>query len=770
VTRRRAARGSLAGLLFAACSPSYGRIAVEPAAGAAPAATATPVPSPQESAMPRPEAERRANRLAHETSPYLLQHAHNPVDWHPWGPEAFAKAKAEDKPIFLSIGYSACHWCHVMERESFEDATIAAAMNADFVCIKVDREERPDVDEVYMKAVQALTRSGGWPMSVWLTPDLEPFFGGTYFPPEDRYGRAGFPRVLKELARLWKEDRPKVLESAKGLTEHLRAIAASAPEAGDPAAFVGDARLLPRAAEHLLRNFDDEWGGFGGAPKFPHSMDLQLLLRIDARFGNPAARDAAVKSLRKMADGGIHDQLGGGFHRYSVDEKWLVPHFEKMLYDNALLANAYLDGWQATGDAAFAQVARDTLEWALREMRSDGGGFCSSQDADSEGEEGKFFVWDPPQLDAVLGAETAAWIGPFFGVSAAGNFEHGKTVLWRPWAIADFARARSMDEAKVRAGIDEARAKLFAARAPRIAPGRDDKVLADWNGLLISALARCGARLGEPRYVAAAGEAAAFVRRELWSAADAGVPMRERIAQVGEPLRERSAHVLRRSWRGGVAKHVANLADHAFLIEGFLDLWEARFDPADLAFAIELAEATLAKFEDREQGGFFFTAHDAEALLVRSKEAWDGATPSAPSVHAMNLLRLAELTGDAKWRTAAHRTIANYRAPLEQSPPALSRMLAAVDFEQSAPAEIVLAGPDRASLEPFLAVVREGFAPNRVVIAVTPETRAAVAKLTPLLEGKETPRATAWVCRGGACKLPVATAEELRKELAAAAR
>ncbi len=694
-------------------------------------------------------AAKHENRLAQETSPYLLQHAHNPVDWYPWGPEAFARAKAEDKPIFLSIGYSACHWCHVMEHESFEQEAIAALMNASFVCIKVDREERPDVDEVYMKAVQTLTQSGGWPMSVWLTPDLKPFFGGTYFPPADRYGRPGFPRVLNEMARLWKEDRPRVLRSADGLTDHLRelaaAVAAPAVGGGEPGAFVDDPSLLPRAAELLLRGFDEENGGFGEAPKFPHSMDLQLLLRIDARFGQAPAREAAARSLEKMAGGGLHDQLAGGFHRYSVDERWAVPHFEKMLYDNALLAMAYLDGWLATGDAAHAQTVRTTLDWALREMHSPAGGFYSTQDADSEGEEGKYFVWDPAQFEAVLGAERAAWVAPFFGVGPGGNFEHGKTVLWRPWSVADFAKSRSMEPAAVSAGIDAARRELLAARAQRIAPNRDDKVLADWNGLMIAALARAGAAMGEPRWIDAATAAAAFVKRELWSDADGGK--------------------LRRSFKDGRARHDGNLADYAFLIEGLLELWEARFDPADLAFAKRLADVTLEQFWDSEHGGFFFTAHDAEALLVRGKEAWDGATPSGPSVHVHNLLRLAELTGNESYRLAALRTLELYRSKLEQMPHALSRMLAAVDFAQSQPAEVVLLAPDRAALAPFLAVLRAGFAPNRVVIAATQETRAEVAKLTALLEGRDAKVATAWVCRAGTCKLPVTTAEGLAAEL-----
>ncbi len=689
------------------------------------------------------------NRLARESSPYLRQHAHNPVDWYPWGSEAFERAKREERPIFLSIGYSACHWCHVMERESFENEAIAALMNDLFVCIKVDREERPDVDELYMKAVQILTRGGGWPMSVWLTPDGRPFYGGTYFPPEDRQGRAGFPRVCNEMGRLWKEERERVVAAAEGLTEEVRRISVPPPASGPTEGVAGlPGGLLPRAAELLLQGFDETNGGFGGAPKFPHPMDVALLLRVDARFGHESARHAALLSLQKMAAGGVYDQVGGGFHRYSVDERWLVPHFEKMLYDNAQLAGVYLDGFLSSGDADHARIVREILEYVLREMVSPEGGFYSTQDADSDGEEGKYFVWDRGEIEAALGEELGGWIAPFFGVAESGNFEHGKSVLSRPWSAADFAKARSMKPEEVAAGVGIARCKLFGERSKRVAPARDEKVLADWNGLMIAAFARAGFHLREPRYLDAARKAAAFVRTKLWSD-------------------ERGGRLLR-SFKDGEARHAGNLADFAFLAEGFLDLYGAAFDPADLAFARRLVDVTIARFWDEEAGGFWFTADDHEALIARSKDVWDGATPSGASVLALDLLRLAELTGEESYRTKAQRTFALYRPLLEQRPQAVSRMLWAIDFQESRPREIVLVGADDASLAPFLDVLRTGFDPNRVVLAATPATAAALSKLTSLLEGRTTVegKAAAYVCRVGTCKLPVTDADAFARELA----
>jgi uncharacterized protein YyaL (SSP411 family) len=705
-----------------------------------------PSSSPDPIDAPRPP---RENRLACETSPYLLQHAHNPVDWYPWGSEAFARAKELDRPIFLSIGYSACHWCHVMERESFEDEAIARLMNELFVCIKVDREERPDVDDVYMKAVQILTQGGGWPMSVWLTPDGRPFFGGTYFPPEDKYGRAGFPKVCAEMGRLWKEERQRVLDAADALTGEVRKASTLASAGGSSDAALPEG-LVARAADRIVRNFDPTYGGFGAAPKFPHPMELALLVRADARIGKPEARHAALFTLEKMAAGGIYDQVGGGFHRYSTDERWLVPHFEKMLYDNAQLAGVYLDAFLATGDEAHARVVREILDYVLREMTSPEGGFHSTQDADSEGEEGKFFVWTPDELEAALGADLAAWIGPFFGVSREGNFEHGASILSRPWSVADFAKARSMSEEQVAAGIGVARCKLFGERSKRVAPARDDKVLADWNGLMIGAFARAGFHLAEPRYLDAARKSAAFARAKLWS--------------------EEGGGSLKRSWKDGQAKHAGNLADFACLAEGFLELHQAGFDPADLAFARRLVDVAIARFADEGEGGFFFTASDHETLIARPKDPYDGATPSGPSVMASNLVRLAELTGEEAYRARALRMLALYRRLLEQHPQAVGRMLWAVDFLESRPREVVLAGPSEAALAPLVDVLRKSSGAHRVVLVATPQSAGALSKLTSLLEGREpaaggTP--SAYVCRDGACKLPVTDPARLAEELAA---
>jgi len=683
----------------------------------------------------------KTNRLAQETSPYLLQHAHNPVDWHPWGKEAFERAKKEDKPIFLSVGYSACHWCHVMERECFEDEGIATLMNDLFVCVKVDREERPDVDEIYMKSVQLLTRSGGWPMSVWLTPDGEPFFGGTYFPPRDAHGRPGFPRVCQEMGRIWKEERPRALAAAQELTAKIREI--SVPDAARPEGEL-PAGLPEDAAAQLLKRFDDEQGGFGGAPKFPHPMDLALLLRVVARKGDEKAKHAALFTLQKMAAGGMYDQVGGGFHRYSTDERWLVPHFEKMLYDNALLASTYLDAWLLTGDGEHARTVREILDYVLREMTAPGGGFYSTQDADSEGEEGKFFVWTTAELEEVLGADLAAWVGPWFGASPSGNFEHRANVLSRPWTVEDFAKVRSMQPEDLRAGLEVARRKLFEAREKRVKPARDDKILADWNGLMIGAFARAGFHLGEARYVEAARKAVAFARANLW----------------------RDGRLLR-STKDGTAKHAGNLSDYAFLADGVLDLYEAGFDPADLAFARDLARAAVTNFWDEKEGGFFTTAHDAELLISRSKEAYDGATPSGPSVVVGVLARLAELLGDDELRAKAERTLALYRPLLMQQPLAVSRMLAAVAFLQSGPREIVIATPTVEAAAGLLDVLRAGFDRDRVVLVRTDANGAALEKIAPTVElkGPVGGKAAAYVCRHGACQLPITDPAKLAELL-----
>ena len=668
---------------------------------------------------------RPANRLAQETSPYLLQHAHNPVDWHPWGAEALERARREDRPIFLSVGYSACHWCHVMERESFENEAVARLMNEHFVNVKVDREERPDIDEIYMKAVQSLTGQGGWPMSVFLTPELEPFYGGTYFPPHSAYGRPGFTELLLGLARAWKEDRERVVQQGSRLRERIAA------EGSLDARGELDPGVLARSLAALQQSFDPLWGGFGDAPKFPHAMDLRLLLRHASRTGQDAPRQMALLSLDKMARGGISDQLGGGFHRYSTDREWLVPHFEKMLYDNALLVPAYLEAFQITGEARFAAVARGTCEWMLREMRTAGGGFASSQDADSEGEEGRFFSWTPAQLREVLGRELGERAAIHFGVREGGNFEGGASVLSRP------------DPAEASAEMEHARRRLFEARAQRLAPATDDKVLVAWNGLAISALALASQVLGEPRYAESAKLAAEFI----WNS------MRTPEGRLLATARAGRAHI------------EAGLDDHAFLLQGLLDLYETDFDPRWLERARALEAQVESLFADREHDGYFTTAAGQADLIARLKGPQDGALPSGNAVHALNLLRLAELCGVGDLALKAQRTILAQAQLLERYPAAFSQMLIAVDFLARGPLEIVVAGQaGEPAREALLRVARAEFLPSRVLAATHPE---ADPERIPLLAQRPAPAsgARAYVCRNYACGAPVSSPDSLREEL-----
>ncbi len=679
----------------------------------------------------------RENRLARETSPYLLQHARNPVDWYPWGPEALARAKAEDKPIFLSVGYSACHWCHVMERECFENESIARLMNELFVNVQVDREERPDVDEIYMKAVQAMTGSGGWPMSVFLTPDLEPFYGGTYFPPHGMHGRPGFPQVLTGLGKAWKEDRANLSKRARTLAEHI------ADEGRAKAVGEIDPAVLEASRLALVGQFDPRWGGFGDAPKFPHALDLRLLLRHAQRMDDAAARHAAILSLQRMAEGGIHDQLGGGFHRYSVDEQWLVPHFEKMLYDNALLVPAYLEAFLVTGEARHAEVARRACDWALREMRTAEGGFASSQDADSEGEEGKFFVWTLRGLEGVLGKKVGHQAAAWFGVTAEGNFEHGNSVLWRHDPAEQVARDLGTTVAELEASMRTASAKLLAERERRVKPGTDDKVLASWNGLFISALAQAHQVLDEPRYLEAARAAAHWIL----------TGMRQADGRLYATSRHGRAHLN------------AYLDDYAFTIQGLLDLYESDFDPRWIREALALDEVLRDRFED-EAGGYFTTARDHEKLIARLKAPHDGALPSGNGVQALNLLRLAELTGRRELADRAERAIRSMAGLVNRFPQAFSALLLAVDWLAVGPREIVLAGePGSESLREMLRVVRGTFAPQRVVALAGSE---ADTKLIPLLLDKPsgTRGARAYVCRNWSCGNPVDDATALRAELA----
>ncbi len=662
------------------------------------------------------------NRLGSSRSPYLLQHAANPVDWFPWGPEALEKAKREDKPIFLSIGYSACHWCHVMAHESFEDPQVAKVMNALYVNIKVDREERPDLDHLYMQAVMAMTGSGGWPMSVFLTPDLEPFFGGTYFPPTSRHGHPGFRSVLEGIARAWKERRADIVRDGGRMAEALQGEARLPAGPGevtrDP---------LPQAAEGLKKHFDTEFAGFGGAPKFPPSMDLEVLLREHARTGEAALLSMVEATLDRMARGGMYDQLGGGFHRYSTDDQWLIPHFEKMLYDNALLARVYLHAWQVTGKAGYARIVREVCEYVLREMTDPAGGFYAAQDADSEHEEGKFFAWTPAEIREVLGAEDAEVFCKTYDVSPGGNFEHGKSALWLPQPV----------DAALEARLAPMRAKLFAVRGKRVKPGLDSKILADWNGLMVRALAEAGWALDEPRWLDAARKAAAFC-----------------LGRKGPDGRLLHAE--------GIG---AFLDDHAFLASGCLALFEATGEGRWLMEATVLAEEMEKRFHDQDGGGaFFFTAADHEKLPVRSKHPGDNALPSGNSVAAMVLLRLAALTGEGRWRALGEKTLSAFAPFYARQPRGFAEMLCGLDFAMAEPMEIVVTGT-KESRKPLLDVLRGRFLPNALILPFDPEGKAAagMVKAAPLLEGKALVggKPAAYVCRGGTCQAPVTSPDGL---------
>jgi uncharacterized protein len=680
-----------------------------------------------------------ANRLALESSPYLLQHQDNPVDWYPWGDEAFARSRTEQKPIFLSIGYSTCHWCHVMEHESFENADTAGALNRDFVAIKVDREERPDVDDVYMQAVQTMTGQGGWPLSVFLTPDRRPFYGGTYFPPAPRWGRPGFPQILAAIAGAWRDRREELETSAAQMLAQLEAGrgdgARTAAPRSDPIAL---------AVRTLERQFDPTHGGFGGAPKFPPSMRLELLLRRWLRTGDPQVRVMTEKTLLAMADGGMYDQVGGGFHRYSVDEHWLVPHFEKMLYDNAMLARVYVLGHRAFGGETFARIARETLDYLLAEMTPPEGGFFAAQDADSGGEEGTFYVWNPKSLAEAVGAEAAPIVAARFGVTPAGNFEEsGETVLSIVRSPAELASEFGRSEAEVAEILRAARRKMFEVRSRRIPPGTDDKLLTDWSALAISAFALAARVLDEPRYEAAARAAADRILRTC--------------VQGGELLHREKA---------GRASIPGFATDYAFFIEALLDLYEATFETRYFAEAIRLQDAFEERFSEGPEGGYFLSAAGHDGLILRPRESWDGATPSSNSVAAMNLLRLAVFTGDERRRRRADAVIASAGELLERAPAAVPRLLCALDFAESPPREVVLAGvPGRGDFEALRRAVFASPALNRVVAHA--ETAPGVAGLAALGEGRSAGAgaARAYVCSGFACRAPVTDPDALAASL-----
>ncbi len=685
------------------------------------------------------------NRLLLEKSPYLQQHAHNPVDWFPWGDEAFEKARRENKPIFLSIGYSTCHWCHVMEHESFENDAVARMMNQWFVPVKVDREERPDIDRIYMSYVQATTGGGGWPMSVWLTPELKPFVGGTYFPPENRYGRAGFPLVLQRVAEAWKNDQAKILESSAAIMEQLRMQAGPAEEAGadriDPA-------VSDTAFNQLRRSFDSKLGGFGSAPKFPRPSTYNFLLRYWKRTGNDEALHMVVETLLAMNKGGMHDQLGGGFHRYSVDEAWFVPHFEKMLYDQAQLAISYLEAFQITGEPDLARAAGRTLDYVMRDMTAPGGGFYSAEDADSardfarpdEKSEGFFYIWGWDEVEALLGPERTQRFAARFGMEKHGNVENDPHHEFTSLNILFQARPGEPDP--------EAEQILFEARGKRPRPHLDDKVLTSWNGLMISAFAKGAAILNEPRYGDAARGAADFL---LATMLQQDGTQRSGTQRYGT---QRYGSLLRR-FRDGDAAIAGMLEDYAFFIQGLLDLYESTFAFRYLEAAIAIAESQSALLED-EAGGFFTSAHADAASLVRMKDDYDGAEPSGNAVALMNLLRLHRITGETMFETSARRLIAAFSPSLAATSYAMPQMLAACEFDLAPQREIVVAGAIQGDL---MRALWTKFDPNRVLLYASPE----LAQYQPTVA--EMKDSAVYLCENFACQEPAANLEDLLRLL-----
>ena len=726
--------------------------------------------SESEASMEASQAERKSNRLINEKSPYLIQHAYNPVDWYPWGEEAFEKARREDKPILVSIGYSTCHWCHVMEDESFTDRSVAALMNENLVCIKVDREERPAVDKIYITAVSALSGSAGWPLNVFLTHDLKPFYGGTYFPPSGGYGRPGWSDVIERIGRAWRSpgEREKLISSADGLTRTLEQHLS-----GGSGSTTLDAGWLDHGIRALQSSFDPVEGGFGPAPKFPMPVNHNFLMHCYARTegvkgGDGLAAEALEIShhtLRKMARGGIYDQVGGGFHRYSTDAHWHIPHFEKMLYDNAQLARNYIEAYRITGDNFFADIARETLDYVLRDMTHPDGGFYSAEDADSltaGGEagrrkiEGAFYGWEAEEIRSVLGATAADIFEHQYGVKPDGNvlydprgeFE-GKNILFADHSAAETAQRFGRTEEDVRRIVGESRAKLFEARNGRPRPHLDDKVITSWNGLMITALALAHQVFGEPKYLSAAQGAAAFVRANLYD--------------TGQKR-------LYRRWRDGEKKIMGTADDYAFLAQGLIDLYEASFDPAWLDWAVELTEEELRLFYDADVGGFFMTSPDYdENIIVRVKENVDNVEPSAGSVATMNLLRLSQYMGRKEFREAAEKTLGLFGAQMSRQPTALPQMLVALDFALAEPFQVVIVGdPGLPATAAMLDEVRRRFIPNKILIVIKDDAaKKDLSGRLPFVENlsKIDEKPTAYVCIDYACRLPTNDVSVLGRQL-----
>jgi uncharacterized protein YyaL (SSP411 family) len=689
----------------------------------------------EEIAMLPPDGGSEFNRLVFEKSPYLLQHARNPVDWYPWGEDAFEAARREDKPVFLSVGYSTCHWCHVMEEESFEDEEVAALMNEHFVSIKVDREERPDIDNIYMTVTQALTGSGGWPMTVVLTPDGEPFFAGTYFPKRSRFNRPGMMDLLPQLAGAWETRRDEVTQSAQQISAQLRQMSGGAP---------GEAltqETLDTAHSQLARRYDASLGGFGSAPKFPTPHNLLFLLRHWRRTGDAATLDMVETTLQAMRRGGIFDHVGFGFHRYSTDREWLVPHFEKMLYDQALLAMAFVETYQATRDEFYADTAREIFTYVLRDMTSPEGGFYSAEDADSEGEEGLFYLWSNDQVHEVLGSVDANYYTRAYNMAEAGNFREqstgrrtGTNIPHLRRSLAETAETLDLPEAELRERIEASRRRLFEARERRIHPLKDDKILTDWNGLMIAALARGAQALGEPRYVEAATRAADFVLARL---------------------RDENGRLLKRH-RDGESGLPAHLEDHAFMVWGLLDLYEATGEVRHLQIAIELNEIMIRHFWDGDEGGFFLTADDGEELLVRPKEIYDGAIPSGNSVAALNLLRIGRITANSEMEDMAEQVMRAFSAQVSRAPSGHTLLMSALDFAIGPSHEIVIAGdPAAEDTRDMLSALWSRFIPNKVVIC-RPAGESPITQIAAYTESQTSldGQATAYVCQNYACRAP----------------
>ena len=679
-----------------------------------------------------------ANRLTRETSPYLLQHKDNPVDWYPWGEEALEKARAEDKPVLLSVGYSACHWCHVMERESFEDEATAALMNENFVNIKVDREERPDVDSIYMSAVQAMTRHGGWPMTVFMTPDGAPFYGGTYFPPVPSRGMPSFKQVLLSLADAYTNRREEVLKSAENVRDFLR----ESTTASVPKSEVSEG-LLTHAASALAGQIDNRFGGFDGAPKFPQAMNLEVLLRHHKRTGDRAALSGVELTCRQMANGGIYDQVGGGFARYSVDEYWLVPHFEKMLYDNALLARLYLEAYEATGDGFYKRIAEETLGYVMRDMTDPEGGFYSAEDADSEGEEGKFYVWTPEEIERVLEPEDAKLAERFWDVTERGNFE-GKNILNVPRPPEAVATEFGISAEELGRRIEAIRERLFAEREKRVRPERDEKVLAAWNGLMLRALALATSVTGREEYRRVAEKNASFLL--------------EKLVVDGR---------LRRSYKDGQARFNGYLEDYACVADGLLALYEATFERRWLREAASLADAILELFWEEAEGAFYDTAVDHEELVTRPRDLYDNATPSGSSVAVDVLLKLSVLLDREDYQKRAETVLENLSGGIAQIPGAFGRLLSALDFYLSTPYEVAIIGDREApGTKALLETVYSSYLPNKVV-AGSSEGHEEAMRLVPLLADRPMRggEATAYVCVNYACQSPTTEPAELARQL-----